>query len=233
MLHEYILHKKYTKGGEEKMKNKFLVTMLALALVIGFCSVAFAGANQTISVVANVPTVASAFNVTVNQITPGPCGGTDTWGERGDIPIDFGTLTFDNEWSVFRADYYYAVDVGVVDNTGTNWRVTHTRQSVKKDATNNLDNNINVTFAKVTGSGTNTAEDNLSKYSFANSNNIGYYKNNLVRSGVQGWLRIYYGIGTGNTGTGGCTADNPGVSPIGVDKPAGSYSGSVTLTLTP
>jgi hypothetical protein len=64
----------------------------------------------------------------------------------------------------------------------------------------------------------------LSKFSFANSNSKAFTKAQLAG----GWLRIYYGIGTGEAGK-----DAAGVTPIGLDTPAGTYAGSVTITLTP
>jgi len=39
-----------------------------------------------------------------------------------------------------------------------------------------------------------------------------------------GWLRIYYGIGTGS-------GDVTGVTPVTLAQPVDTYSGSVTLTL--
>jgi hypothetical protein len=113
---------------------------------------------------------------------------------------------------------YYAVDVYVQDNTGQTWTLTHTRQSLKS-GTNTLDNNVNVTFAK---QGSESGVD-LSKVSFANSNNKAYTKTDL---GTGNHLRIYYGLATGSK-------DAPGASPIGINQPAGTYTGSVTITLTP
>jgi hypothetical protein len=83
-----------------------------------------------------------------------------------------------------------------------------------------------VTFVKQTSS---TVGTELQKVSFGDSQNIAYTKAQLAG----GWLRIYYGVGTGEVDS--VTKlgkDAPGVTPIGLDTPAGTYTGSVTLTLT-
>jgi len=184
-------------------------------MVLALASAGFAAASKTINVSANVPSIAGGFNVNVSRIR----SSDDVW-ELTDpnLPIDFQTLVYDNVNGVFGATYYYAVDVGVTDNSGANWMVAHTRTSVLLDAINNLDDNINVTFVKQT---TGTGID-LQKVSYANSQNIGYTRNQLAG----GWLRLYYGIATGLN-------DAPGAVPITVTKPTGLYSGSVVLTLTP
>jgi hypothetical protein len=70
-----------------------------------------------------------------------------------------------------------------------------------------------------------TVATQLQKVSYGNSNNVAYTKAQL--SG--GWLRIYYGVGTGDP----ADPDAPGVTPIGLDTAAGTYNGSITITLTP
>jgi hypothetical protein len=82
---------------------------------------------------------------------------------------------------------------------------------------------------------TNTAGTQLAKVSFAESGtNKSFSKTQLKEGATQGWLRIYYGIGTGNkVTTDQCTDDAPNVVPIGMDKPYGDYAGAATLTLTP
>lgn len=208
------LTKNIKKGGDKMTKR---ILMLALALVFGVTGLCLAAQTKTINVTASVPQVTGGLNVTVAKIN----ADTDHWDQVGDIPIAFGTLTYDTENGIFLPDYYYAVDVGVIDNSGTAWTLTHTRASVKKDATNNLDNNINVTFVKQVSD---TSGTELKKVTFANSNNTAYTKANLAG----GWLRIYYGIATGKSGQ-----DAPGASPVTIDKPYGTYAGTVTITVTP
>ena len=198
------------------MKGKTLKMILASIMVLTLGMPCFAATSKTINVTAFVPTISGGLNVTISKIR----SSDDFWEQSGPtLPIDFGTLTLDTTYNVFRATYYYAVDVGVNDNTGTIWTVTHTRNSFKKDASNNLDTNVNVTFMKQTSS---TSGSQLLKVSYASSNNVAYTKTQLLG----GWLRIYYGIGTGS-------GDASGVLPIGLDKPTGTYSGSVVITLTP
>ncbi|MFA6129858.1 MAG: hypothetical protein WC731_02615 [Candidatus Omnitrophota bacterium] len=194
-----------------KMKNIFISMVLVAAV---FCTTsAWAAASQTVTVNATVPTMTGGLTVTVSKVT-----GT-VWTTAS--TISFGTLTWDSINKIFLPASYYAVDVGVTDNSGTVWTLTHTRVSLQKDATNNLNGKVNVSFNKQTSS---TVSTELAKYSFGNSQNIAYTKTQL--SG--GWLRIYYGIGTGEAGK-----DATGVTPIGLDTPAGTYIGSVTITLTP
>jgi len=207
---------------EGKMK-KVLVTLIAAAVVsFGFAGVSFAGSSQTIAVNAAVPTVSGGLSLGLSKIDSKGTEITtdDVWTI---VPITngiaFGTLTKDSTYKIFRGQYYYALDLGVEDNSGTVWTITHTISSVKKDATNNLDDNINVSFVKQVDETTST---DLLKTSFKNSNSKAYTKTAL--SG--GWLRIYYGIASGK-------GDNTGVTAIGLDKTAGTYAGSVTITLTP
>jgi len=148
------------------MRTTTLRGILALAMVLVLASTGFAGASKTIDVSAHVPTIGGGFNVNVSRIR----ASDDGW-ELTDpnLPIDFQTLVYDNVNGVFGANYYYAVDVGVMDNSGAPWMITHTRNSVALDAFNNLDNNINVTFTKES---TTAPSVNLTKASYANSQNI-------------------------------------------------------------
>jgi len=111
---------------------------------------------------------------------------------------------------------YYVLDVSV-DSNASSWTLTHTRTSLASGS-NTLDDNVNVTFYNKTGSST---EALLQKVSFDNSNNVAYTNSTLTNK----WLRIYYGIATGSD-------DATGVSIIGSSAAAGTYTGSVTLTLS-
>ncbi|MFH0827044.1 MAG: hypothetical protein V1923_04060 [Candidatus Omnitrophota bacterium] len=133
--------------------------------------------------------------------------------------INFGTLVYDTVNKIFTTSdgSYYAVDVGCNSNSA-DWTVTHTITSLL-NGTSNLDGHVNVTFMKQTSS---TAGTQISKYSYAASNNKPFTKAQL--SG--GWLRVYYGLATG-------VGDATGVTPVPSDKTYGTYSGTVTFTLTP
>jgi hypothetical protein len=201
-----------------KMKN-ILIGMLFAAVV--FCSTnawAVTPGSQTVTVSATVPTRAGGLTVAISKVT-----GT-VW-TANQTAISFGTLTWNSTNKIFLPDSYYAVDLGVEDNTNSAWTITHTRNSLAGQGTN-INDKVNVTFVKQTSS---TVGVELQKLSFADSQNISYTKAQLAG----GWLRVYYGIGTGEVDT--VTKigkDATGVTPIGLDTPAGTYTGSVTLTLT-
>ena len=198
------------------MHKNYLKLILLTVLMISVASVCFAAATKSITVTAIVPGVANALNVTVSQVNP---VGNVFLQSGPNLPIDFGTLAFDSVNSIFTAQFYYSVDIGVTNNTGGAWTLTHTANSIQKDATNNLNNNLNVTFIKMT---TPSVGNVLQNVSYANSNNVALTSTQLSN----GFLRINYGIGTGS-------GDAPGVLPITTAKPSGTYSGTVVITLTP
>ena len=193
------------------MKNILMMSMVFVMVAL-MTTASWAASSQTVTVNATVAAVSGALSVSVSKVT-----GT-VWTPA--TAISFGTLVWDSVNKIFLPNCYYAVDIGVTDNSGTAWTLTHTRASVA-NGSNNINNKINVSFNKQTSS---TTATELQKVSYANSNNIAYTKAQL--SG--GWLRIYYGVGTGEAGK-----DAPGVTPIGLDTLAGTYTGSVTITLTP
>lgn len=190
--------------------------ILAAIFALGCASFCLAAVTQTKNVKATVPNLNQSLFLTVSKITPGGPGTADQWTPATEV--DFGTLTHDAVNHMFRASAYYAIDCGVVDNTNA-WTISHTRTSLKLDAVNNLDDNVNVAFVKQTTSADGTV---LDKKSFKNSNGKAYTKAQLDG----GWLRIYYGVADGST-------DDDEVTPVPETKLTGSYAGTVTLTLTP
>ncbi|MBI4707123.1 MAG: hypothetical protein HY761_04255 [Candidatus Omnitrophica bacterium] len=230
------LLKKILKGGEVEMKKILIVVMVVMAVVVMTGRDSFAALTQTINVTATVNLVTASMAATVHQVnSQGTCSYVDDkWNTTPQPGITFGTLDLDPVYNIFlpRDNSYYAVDVAVVDNSGSNWTVTQTRTDFKlAGGTATLNDNVNVVFQKVVKGASGLPQDDIAtdivKYSYTDSNNKAITKAQV--SG--GWLRILYGIGTGNT-TAGCT-DATGVTPITLDKPAGAYSGTVTLTLTP
>lgn len=193
------------------MKN-ILMGMVFAVVALSATNAWAVPASQTVTVSATVPTLASGLSVTVSKVVGTVFSSASA--------ISFGTLELDPVNNIYApADKsYYALDIGVQDNSGTVWTVTHTRNSLA-NGTNNLNDKVNVTFNKQTSG---SAASELQKVSFADSNSVAYTKTALAG----GWLRIYYGLGTG-------TGDATGVTPIGLDTPAGTYTGSVTITLTP
>ena len=198
------------------MKNILITCMIFV--VVAFCATgAQAALFQTVNVNATVPAVTNAVTLSISKVV-----GT-VW-TKNQTAIAFGTLVLDPINHIFLPPMYYAVDVGVNDNSGNNWTVTHTRTSLAK-GTDNLNDKVNVAFSLETDPLGVTPGTELQKVSFGDSNNIAYTRNDLTG----GWLRIYYGVGTGDP----AHPDAFGVTPIGMDTPSGTYAGSVTLTLTP
>ncbi|MCF7908825.1 MAG: hypothetical protein K9L86_08165 [Candidatus Omnitrophica bacterium] len=191
-------------------KSYKISLLLLVALSLAFTSFAqTALQTDKYDVKANIPQQ-NGFNVDISKIAGA------NWSPAGNV--DFGELWLDSQYNVFRSDFTYAVDVGITANVPS-WTIQHTRTSVvRTGGTETLDQNINVVFVKQTGP---QSAIDLNKYSYLNSDGIDY--TNLELAG--GWLRIFYGIGTGDAN------DAPGVLPIGLDKPAGDYLGQVTLTL--
>ncbi len=217
-----------------------LIALMIVAVLVGVLSPsAFAIVNtQNINIFASIPSTANGLDVQIRKVTPGAqasCSvpaAPDVWDPTPLTEMRFGTLTFDNTNKIFKGSHYFAVDVGVNDNTGTEWTIAHTiLQNIQKDTTNNLNSNFNVTFMRQTVA--NPTGTQLAKVSFGESGTISYSKTQLKEGLTQGWLRIYYGIGTGNKAVDQCPDDATNVVPIGMDKPYGDYAGAVTLTLTP
>ncbi|MCM8796201.1 MAG: hypothetical protein NC928_05925 [Candidatus Omnitrophica bacterium] len=230
------------KGGEEKMKVNLLKVMGIMVLILGVYSLCWAGYEEkkiTYTVKAYIAQQNPRFEIpTFYRITPSAtdCSGkSDTWSAVTNYLIDFGTLQWDSQYKIFRGQYYGAVDVAVFDNTQTAWTITHTRTSLTK-GTANLDENVNVVGYKVTCTkcdGTDDTQTEIFKKSYKDSNG-----QTVTRTQVSGgWLRIFYGIAggikPGDPNPNGCSVDAPGVKPVTMDKPYGTYQGTVTLTLSP
>jgi len=157
------------------------------------------------------------MTVTISQIV-----GTTWTTLASNTLMDFGTLSYNSTLGIYTAPHYFAVDVGVLNNSGS-WSIQHTPSSIFNTTTGNtsqnLDGKINVTFMQQINA---TSDSPIANVSFAGSNRA--ITNVNIPSGS--WLRVYYGLGTGS-------GDNTGVTPIVSSQTAGTYQGSVTLTLTP
>jgi hypothetical protein len=215
------------------MKN---LTKLALALVmvLTFQTMLLA-ADKSITVSASVPALTGIMEVKIMELKAvdalDPKKDWDTATEVSSI--DFGSLARDATYKIFTATKYFAVEVSVLDNTGKSWTLTHSANSVKYQ-TEKLDESINVSFAKVMlprgNKPTDTVESILSRGNYLSSNNAQYNRATL-EGGKGGWLRIYYGIATGNADSAKGTVDPAGSFPIAQYQQAGMYVGGVTLTL--
>jgi hypothetical protein len=197
------------KGGNKMKVNfhLFVAVMFVLAILVS----AFAQVSTP-----SIPVTASiggqnSINVTINRIV------NTTWTTASSIA--FGLLSYNSTNRIFTAPAYYALDVNIASNAA-NWTVTHTANTIGDGLGNNLDSNINVGFVRQTG---NTTFTNLTNGYVSYSNSTAKSYTSSALSG--GWLRIYYGLGTGS-------GDYAGVTPITTAKPAGNYTGSVVLTLT-
>jgi len=235
--------KSQKKKGGENMKRLMNILLVA-ALVLGYVQLCQADETKTIQIRAYIPQLTQRLDVAVSKVTVVE-GGKDSWVTQSSLAMDFGNLVFDNreytdtdgtkkKYNIFRPGtapgvgvFYYAVDIGVIDNTGTAWRLKHIPSNIVGSGGKNLDYNINVAFAKVKNEGGQDVETAIQKVAYANS-----YKEITSTSLEGGWIRIYYGIASGKkTGTG-PDVDATGVVPIDATYPAGEYKGTITLTLT-
>lgn len=228
MLREKFMKKIFRQGGEVDMRKYLTVIVLFVATVLCFTTVSFAvpSGSKTYTISAYVPQQSTGLSVGVSKITPGSPWVTLP---AATTALDFGTLVPDNTNKIFRAPYYFAIDVGVVDNTGANWQLLITKTNIGS-STLNLDENLNVTYAKQIDSLTATP---IQKGSFVDP------APSITKTLLgDGWLRIYLGVATGKTSLApGDPADtfidNTGVKAIGFNKPYGPYNGSITITLSP
>ncbi|MCX5699731.1 MAG: hypothetical protein NTX01_08565 [Candidatus Omnitrophica bacterium] len=216
---------KESKKEVIKMKN---ILICMVFVVAAFCATS-AWARVTsvpITVKAEIPKMTEGLSVGISKVTGEAENGTG--GEWTTLPagspLDFGILkwTTTNNINIFLPTCYFAVDIGVQDNSGSTWTIIHEFTSLNNSSGGNIDDKVNVTFANQADK---THGTTLLYTSFLGSGNISYTKEALGK----GWLRIYYGIGTGNL----TKPDASGVTPIGMDTPYGQYSGSVKITLVP
>lgn len=192
--------------------KKIAITCLAVAIVAQFiASIALAADTKTYQVRAVIP-AQNTLSVAISKVI----GTTFT----AATSVDFGSLVLDTTNNIFKTsdDSYYSVDVGINSNAA-NWTVTHAISNFA-NGTVNLNNNVNVTFMNQTSS---TSGTQLAKLSYTGSNGKVINKADITTGG---WLRIYYGLGTGS-------GDATGVLPIPATQTSGTYVGTVTLTLAP
>jgi hypothetical protein len=193
---------------------KYLFATLGIIIFATFSCLA--NDTQSIGIQASVGTINPTFNIAVTPVD----AATDSWGTTDETPpynMNFGTLTADTANNILVADTYFAVGVGIVSNVP--WTLRHTATSIAGSG-GDLDDNVNVSFVSTNGS----SDTSLAKLSYANTKGGVNYTDADFGSGR--WLRIYYGIATGDSG------DAPGAEPIPIDQPTGAYSGTVNLSVT-
>ncbi|RLD13384.1 MAG: hypothetical protein DRI22_04330, partial [Caldiserica bacterium] len=210
---------------------RIMVVMLAMVTVYFFLiSLCFAADTVNLSVSAQVPQ-AENLKLTLfkldSQGTRNP--GDDTGWNSPILPsspefaINFGELELDEDLGIFTTNTYYALDCGV-DGAGP-WTIRHRVTSgFSGTGTDSLGDNIIVTFHKLEKVGTAETFTELEKTIIADSDRD-FTSSDLAG----GWLRIYYGIATGDPLAG----EPDDAVPITTQETADTYTGTIEITLIP
>ncbi len=211
------------------MLSRFLKATGVFLITFGMLGLAFAGDSVQKYIKAHIEPQ-DGLNVSIHKVD----ANTGIWGEELQ-DIDFGTLTYDPDLGIFLPDHYCVMDVGVLSNEA-NWSVSHTVDSFT-NGTDDLNKNVVVTFVKTEKADVNndgiieddeTKDTKLYQLSYANS------VKSISKSELSGgWLRIYYGIATGEVDQNGNKIEPADTSPVTTDKSSGDYIGKITITLTP
>ncbi len=245
MTFSRIVSKITRKGGELAMKNTLVVlTVLAFVLMTAPAYAILVGTDSgPIPITATVSAVTGGLDVTISKVVvsysdPNACTGrSEVFTPLATLAMPFGTLWFDTINRVFRTGttlnngFYYAMDVGVIDNSGRNWQINVTPTTMTSGSAN-LDTNMNVVYAKVHKTATTDSVTPINTVTYQSSTySIG--KAQLITATEANWLRAMYGVASGlTTARNECPADATGATPITLDKPTGTYSGTVRVTLT-
>jgi len=191
-------------------KVRVSIILLLFAAVFCFAGSGFCADSSSVEISSYIP-LQSSLTVNISKVE------NNTWTPA--TGLEFGNLIYDETNKIFTASAYFAVDVEILAN-GSTWSVVHNCTSIS-NGVDNLDNNINVSF--VHQKDKDTGEE-IEKLSYALSNGKALSKSKFPGGG---WLRIYYGVFTGET-----TKDAPGVTPIVSGNTSGTYKGNINLTLT-
>ncbi len=187
-----------------------------LSVVVGSLMLAgtgFAGIqSKSVVIKANIP-YREGLSVAISRVHK--VDGEET--SDPDTQISF-NLQYNEEYHIFLADSYYVLDVGA-DTNATNWSITYNASNIVGPNGYILDDHINVVMVKQTKK----TWSLLKKCTYGGCRYVTFTKSDLLG----GWLRIYYGIATGDE-----DVDAPGAKVITTDVPAGVYSGTITVTLT-
>lgn len=209
-----------TKGGEKMMKNSLKV-LLGFAAVLFLVTACSANDIKTVNLTTTVPST-SVLSIGISKVV-------GTVFTPGQTSMDFGLLTYDPAFKIYRGPHYFAVDVGINSNA-LGWNLAHSKTSFAKGI-DNLDTHVNVTFVKYNGITEVPITSPAGKVSYLNSTLT--INKSTAGFAANDWLRVYYGIATGTTvATPGNPIDNPSVTPVPVTQPFGAYAGVVTYTLT-
>src|SRR5512135_810397 len=104
------------------MKNAIRI-IVCMIMVLSVATVASAAQTNNITVKAVIPTL-QGMNVTVSKVV-----GTTWTTLTSNTLMDLGTLTFNSTLGIYTAGQYFAVDVGILNNSGA-WSIQHTPSSI-------------------------------------------------------------------------------------------------------
>jgi hypothetical protein len=212
------------------MKKLFLLTVLAVALS---ASAAFAAAFP---ITATIP-AATTVNFIVSEVTPpATAGGNPVFASHPGLNLNFATagqgMEYKSDIGIWAGSRFFAIDLAPSTSTGTPAPGTYGSVAFSysanvvpsgQDASEGLNKRATLTAVKVVG----TTETELRKGAIGNT------FSSLSNADVAGgFLRVYVGLATGQTVTGGTTPLIPGSVPFtNADKP-GTYTGTLTITAT-
>ncbi len=193
------------------MKRTVLIGLIA-SLV--FASSALADTySQSVIIKAIVPEM-QGLDVAISRVHVE--GNDEKWEHASEICFD--DLSYNTKYHIFLPQHWYVIDVGVNSNA-SNWTISYTATSIVGPNGYKLDNHINVVVFKQKEK----SQTLLKKCTYGEMLSASFDRSQLLG----GWLRIYYGISTGDK-----KVDPPNAKPITVDVPAGTYTGTIILTLT-
>lgn len=207
---------------------KTLTTIITLLAVVFLVNSAFATDTETITAWAIVPSLNPTFSISIIESLTTTTYDWDN-AKPASAGMNFGTLTntiAGDSTSDLTATKHFLVLLGVTSNSGVPYSVTYEGAPLAKtgDPTTVLSGDAwtvaadvhydpNTTYPAGLTTGIRSAEDTYVVY---NSNG----------SGVSDTIRLYFGI-TGDS------ANAAGANLIPATQPAGTYSGTVRLTVSP
>ena len=189
--------------------------LIGLIVSLVFTSAAMAGTYTRDVIIKAIVPETQGLNVVVSRVHKE--GDDEVWEHVSEICFD--DLSYNTEYHIFLPQHWYVIDVGVNSNA-SNWTISYTATSIVGPNGYKLDNHINVVVLKQTEKNGYTL---LKKCTYGEMLSASFDRSQLLG----GWLRIYYGISTGDE-----EIDPPNAEPITVDVPAGTYTGTITITLT-
>lgn len=204
------------------MRRFVAVVLCAVMLIAG--SPVFAGSTVNVSVRAVVP---STLELSTWIRSAGP--GVDPYGpgSADATSLDFGTLTFDTVNSIWVADKYFTVFL-LATTSGRAYTIQQTNNGVTSTG-GNLNSNLLMTPDYQTADKIgNVAQGLLPAGDSIGAKSLSYGTNKVIYNGNSGESRIarsYYGLATGAAG------EPAGSLPITTNKPAGTYTGTVTFSV--